>query len=76
MKKAIALICLLAMILPLCACSGGNLSAITTEEGTVTQEKKTAATKEEEEKGEIVYPEGFSVGFGRVDISGPLPVDV
>lgn len=76
MKKAIALICLLAMILPLCACSGGNLSAITTEEGTVTQEKKTAATKEEEENGEIVYPDGFSVGFGRVDISGPLPVDV
>lgn len=75
MKKLIALVCLLGICLPLCACGGGSLAAITNENENPTEENKTLSDKAEE-KGEITYPEGFSVGFGRVDISGPLPVDV
>lgn len=75
MKKLIALICLLGICLPLCACGGGSLAAMTGENENPTEENKTLSDKEEE-KDEIVYPEGFSVGFGRADISGPLPVDV
>ena len=75
MKKLIALICLLAICLPLCACGGGSLSIeeTKTKEEAVTEAKKTEEAKE---TGPIVYPEGFSVGFGRVDISGPLPVPI
>ena len=73
MKKIIALLCLLAMVLPLCACGGGSLTLEETATEVKTEEKKTETA--EEEKGEIVYPEGFSVGFGRADISGPLPVE-
>ncbi len=74
MKKLIALLCLLAICLPLCACGGGSLAV----EETKTEEAKTEEAKTEEtgETGEIVYPEGFSAGFGRVDISGPLPVGI
>jgi len=74
MKKIVALLCLLAICLPLAACGGGSLTPADTASATETEEKKTAVTKEKND--EIVYPEGFSVGFGRVDISGPLPVDV
>lgn len=73
MKKFLALICFLAICLPLCACSSGlavEQTATDPAEEITTKEAKT------EEKGEIVYPDGFSVGFGRVDISGPLPVEV
>ncbi|MBQ3075440.1 MAG: hypothetical protein IJC26_05170 [Clostridia bacterium] len=73
MKKALALLCLLAISLPLCACGGGSLTA----EQTATAEG-AAPTKTEEikETGPITYPDAFSVGFGRADISGPLPVTV
>ncbi len=74
MKKIIALLCLLALCLPLCACASGGLDA-----PAVTEENKTneaTDTEEVKETGPIVYPEGFSAGFGRVDISGPLPVGV
>ena len=73
MKKIIALLCLLALCLPLCACGGGSLAVEEPETKTETAEAKT---KEEKETGPIVYPEGFSAGFGRVDISGPLPVAI
>ena len=73
MKKIIALLCLLAMILPLASCGGGNLTLEETKTEVKTEEQKTESAKEE--KGEIVYPDTFSVGFGRADISGPLPVE-
>ncbi len=72
MKKIIALICLLAMVLPLCACS----SSLATEE-TATAETKTeeVKTKEEKENGPIVYPDTFAVGYSIIDISTvPLPM--
>ncbi len=73
MKKLIALLCLLSIVLPLCACS----SSIAIEETeTAPAETKTQEKKEEkEEKGEITYPEGFSVGYAIADISMvPVPI--
>ena len=73
MKKLIALLCLLSICLPLCACGGGSLATPETKTKTETAETKT---EEARETGPIVYPKGFSVGFGRADISGPLPVGI
>ena len=74
MKKLLALICLLTMLLPLCACSSG----LATE--TPVTEQSTAETKteekKEEEKGEIVYPDSFAVGFSRVDITPQTPIPI
>ena len=72
MKKLIAILCLLAICLPLAACASQGLDtpALTKEE-TKTKEEKT---KEEKETGPIVYPEGFSVGYGTADISGQTPI--
>ncbi len=73
MKKLIALLCLLAMLLPLCACSKG----LTLPETEPEEVKKTAAQKNTEEWDEdpIVYPQGFSVGYSIADISmTPLPI--
>ena len=72
MKKLVSLICLLALCLPLCACGTSSLS----QEQTATAEKQPEKTEEAKETGPIVYPDSFSVGFGRVDISGPLPVGI
>ncbi len=75
MKKIVALLCLLAMILPLCACSSGLAPAetATAEENKTASQNKTEEKKEE--KGEIVYPKGFSVGYSIADISmTPLPI--
>ena len=79
MKKIIALLCLLAMLLPLCACSSGlEVVTATAEQATQTKEetKKPVKTEEEEkETGPIVYPKDcFSVGYSRVDISPELPI--
>ena len=72
MKKLLAIFCLLAICLPLISCSSG----LTAQQTATANTAETVTKGEKEEKGEIVYPDGFSVGFGRVDISGPLPVDV
>ena len=72
MKKIVALICLLAMLLPLCACSASSLA--TDETATAEEETKTETKKEE--KGEIVYPDAFSVGFSRVDITPQTPIPI
>ena len=43
MKRIIALLCLLAMVLPLCACGGGSLTLEETATEVKTEEKKTDA---------------------------------
>ena len=74
MKKIIALFCLLAMILPLVACSSSSLAP--TEE-TVTKDTAQAKTEEtKKETGEIVYPDSFAVGFSRVDITPQVPIPI
>ncbi len=70
MKKLIALLCLLALCLPLCACASQGLDT-----PALTEEKKTQETKaEEQETGPITYPEGFSVGYSSIDITGKTPI--
>ncbi|MBQ3075432.1 MAG: hypothetical protein IJC26_05130 [Clostridia bacterium] len=73
MKRMIALICLLAICLPLCACSSGlTLPETDTEPKKPATQKKT---EEELDEDPIVYPEGFSVGYSIADISYvPLPI--
>ena len=73
MKKIIALVCLLSMFLPLCACSS-SLATEETKTLPATAETKTEETKKE--KGEIVYPDSFAVGFSRVDITPQTPIPI
>ena len=71
MKRILSLICLLAILLSAVSCSSG-LEANQTAEATPTQTKEEAASTTEEEEvetGPIVYPEGFSVGYARIDIT-------
>ena len=77
MKKLIAILCLLALCLPLCACATSIAPA--EEAKTATAEEKAPAaekaTKAEEAK--IDPPKGvFAVGYSIGDISGgtPLPI--
>ena len=65
MKRIFALTLAFLMLLPLCACASQSLNA-----DIATEEKKTAEeNKTEQETGPIVYPEGFSVGYSRIDIT-------
>ena len=70
MKKIIAVFCLIALCLPLISCSTGLSGA---ETGEVDAETKTEA-ETKKEKGEIVYPDAFAVGYARGEITGPLPM--
>ena len=59
-------------LLSLCACSAPSLEAETAETAKSTEEKKT-----EGEKGKILYPDTFSVGFGRTEITPTeFPIDL
>lgn len=70
MKKIFVLFMALVMVLPLCACAS---SSLVSEE---TKEAKTETKETVEEKGEIVFPEGFSAGFGRADITCEVPATI
>ncbi len=77
MKRIFAILLALCTMLCLFASCASSLPQPETEAvatGTGNAEEKTEEKKEE--KGEIVYPEGFSAGFGRVDISPPVPVTI
>ena len=68
MKRIFIAILALLMLLPLCACGNGKLSVEETKTAEKTVETK-AEKNEKKEDGKIVYPEGFSVGYARVDIT-------
>ncbi len=72
MKKLIALLCLLSLLLPLAACS----SELATEETKTETKEEIKKTETAEEKGEIVYPDSFAVGYARADITGTLPIPI
>ena len=75
MKRIVSLILAALMLLSLCACTSSSLAP--QEEAETAEETKTEPKKEEEETGPIVYPEGFSTGFGRQDITPDMfPVDL
>ena len=70
MKKLIALLCLFSLLLPLCACSSELAADQRAETGTLTEEAKNETETEEPlPTGEIVYPEGFSVGYNRQSVA-------
>jgi predicted small lipoprotein YifL len=69
MKKLLTFLLALALILPLAAC-GSELPAAETVK-TSEESKTEKATKEE--KGEIVYPDTFSVGYARREIPSSPP---
>ena len=83
MKKIVSLLLVLITVLSLVSCT----SSLPSQEPSKTQqataeEKKTEAVTEEKETeeplptGEIVYPEGFSVGYNRQSIAPevfPIP---
>ena len=66
MKKLIAFLCLISMLFPLCACSSGLSAGETLPTLTETEGKQTEEAKE---TGPITYPEGFSVGYARADVT-------
>ena len=72
MKKIIALICLLALCLPLISCS----SSLSTESDPTKTAEEVKSETVTEEKGEIVYPDGFAVGYAIIDISGNMPIPI
>ena len=65
MKKIVALILTLILLLPLCACSSG----LAPEETVTAEETKTVTEQGKKDDGKIVYPDTFSVGYARVDIT-------
>jgi len=78
MKKITAILCLLALLLPLTSCSKGlKLPQSEGENESVKKPAQKEETATEElldgedplPTGEIVYPEGFSVGYDRQDVS-------
>ena len=71
MKRILALLLAAISLLSLASCS----SSLATEEvQTATEETKTET--KQEEKGEIVYPDAFAVGFSRVDITPTVPIPI
>ena len=75
MKKLLALVLAILMILPLAACS----SSLSTEEPAATGEtaaaEETKKTEEKKEDEKITYPDAFAVGYGIGDISTvPVPI--
>ncbi|MBE6712168.1 MAG: hypothetical protein E7580_01465 [Ruminococcaceae bacterium] len=81
MKKIIALIALIALCLPLCACASTSLeeqSAKTQTKEEVKTKAEKEETKEEAKKDEpfVFDPpkDCFSVGYSRVDITPAVPI--
>lgn len=73
MKRILSLLCLFSLLFSLAACSSG-IVAEESENGK-TDENQTEETQKI--SGDIVYPEGFAVGFGRGDITPnefPIPI--
>lgn len=80
MKRFFSVICLISILLTCVSCSSSLQPEETkTEEikKTETKEEADQTTQEEEaETGPIVYPEGFSVGYARVDITPDTPMKI
>ena len=78
MKRILTLICLLSVLLSSVSCSAGLEAQQPTAADTLikTQEEVASTTEEETETGPIVYPEGFSVGYARVDITPSEPFKI
>ncbi len=75
MKKLISLICLLAMVFPLCACSSSLAPQEPKTENATATAEETKKTEEKKDEDKIVYPKGFAVGYAIGDITTtPIPM--
>ncbi len=69
MKRILCLVLAFVMLLSLAACSS-SLAVTEEEKKTAAEEIKTAPEKtEEEEKGPVTIPEGFSAGYARFTLN-------
>ncbi|MBR5295294.1 MAG: hypothetical protein IKU24_01740 [Clostridia bacterium] len=64
MKRILSVLLLISMLLSLVSCSS-SLGSLEGETATETTE-----ANQNEAKGDIVYPDGFAVGYATADISG------
>ena len=73
MKRILAFILTFVMLLTCASCASSIAAEDTNaaENGTVTSEGGKTETKTEE-KGEIVIPEGFSVGYAKEKVNPPI----
>ena len=69
MEKIISLILSLLLLLSCAACGGPSLG-----DGAALSETGAQTGNGEKNDGEIKLPEGFSVGFGRADMTPEVPV--
>ncbi len=74
MKRILALLLALVMVLPLAACSSSLATQTLTEEAATEGEQNAEENKNEADKGPIVYPKTFSAGFGREKMNPSLPI--
>ncbi len=72
MKRILSLILCLCMLLSLVACSSGLESTETKATEESQEQNKTGSEKEEVDTSPIVYPQGFSVGYGREVVNPPI----
>ena len=78
MKRVFSLVCLFAVLLSAVSCSSALQTAQPTEADSLaeTKEEANSTTEEVAETGPIVFPEGFSVGYARVDITPDKPFKI
>ncbi len=73
MKRLLSLLCLICVLFSTVACS----SSLTVTETAENKTENVTAETEENKTDKIVYPEGFSVGYARRDITPtafPIPI--
>ena len=72
MRRILALLLAAITLLSLCACSSSLANEETETEGSTAEAKTDEAAKD---KGPIVYPDSFAVGYSIIDITTvPLPM--
>ena len=76
MKRILSMLLAIVMLFSFAACSS-SLAAEETDKETAEEATKTEEKKEEvkeKDTSPIVYPEGFSAGFGRTEVNPPVGV--
>ena len=75
MKKLIALLCLLSICLPLCACSSSIAPTAETATNETGAQENASSTPTKDFNVETDLPDGFCVGYARIDVTtAPLPI--
>ena len=69
MKRTVCFLLALCSLFFLCACSASLAPQEVVEEEHTKEEKLETETEEPLPTGDIVYPEGFSVGYNRQSVA-------